>query len=134
MKGPQRSKELDEGPKEQKLNHRNPSSSKRNDSLEWLSQEKWNLSFLEIMLCKLNQIWGKMVSYWRKFLMFLPPCLCSSLVLILPTFVSLLMRQSFQTIIPDNHSIWMRKGSYGWAFALLVIDLILSIFVGPFMH
>ena len=30
----QKSKELDQGPKEQKLNHRNPSSSKRNDCLE----------------------------------------------------------------------------------------------------
>ena len=30
----QRSKELDQGPREQKLNHRNPSSSKRNDCLE----------------------------------------------------------------------------------------------------
>ena len=35
-------KKLDQGPKEKKLNHRNPSSSKRNDSLEWLSQEKWD--------------------------------------------------------------------------------------------
>ena len=41
---------------------------------------------------------------------------------------------SLKTFIPNNHSIWMRKGSYGWAFALLVLDLILSIFVGPFMH
>ena len=30
----QRSKELDQGPKEQKLNHKNPSSSKQNDCLE----------------------------------------------------------------------------------------------------
>ena len=30
----QRSKELNQGPKEQKLNHRNPSSSKWNDCLE----------------------------------------------------------------------------------------------------
>ena len=30
----QKSKELDQEPKEQKLNHRNPSSSKRNDCLE----------------------------------------------------------------------------------------------------
>ena len=37
----QRLKELDQGPKGQKLNHRNPSSSKRNDCLEWMSQEKW---------------------------------------------------------------------------------------------
>ena len=38
----QRSKELDQGPEEQKLNHRRPSSSKRNDCLEWVSQEKWD--------------------------------------------------------------------------------------------
>ena len=36
------SKELDQGPKEQKLNHRNPSSSKRKDCLEWVSHEKWD--------------------------------------------------------------------------------------------
>ena len=36
----QRSKEFDQGPKEQKLNHMNPSSSKWNDCLEWLSHEK----------------------------------------------------------------------------------------------
>ena len=30
----QRSKELDQGPKEQKLNHKNPSSSKPNNCLE----------------------------------------------------------------------------------------------------
>ena len=30
----ERSKELDQGPKEHKLNHRNPSSSKQNDFLE----------------------------------------------------------------------------------------------------
>ena len=39
-----------------------------------------------------------------------------------------------ETLIPNNHSIWIRKGSYGWAFDLLVFDLILSIFIGPFMH
>ena len=39
-----------------------------------------------------------------------------------------------ETLIPNNRSVWMRKGSYGWAFALLVLDLILSIFVRPFMH
>ena len=39
-----------------------------------------------------------------------------------------------ETLIPNNFSVWMRKGSYGWAFALLAFDLILSIFVGPFMH
>ena len=41
---------------------------------------------------------------------------------------------SHETLIPNNRSVWMRKDSYGWAFALLVLDLILSIFVGPFMH
>ena len=41
---------------------------------------------------------------------------------------------SHETLIPNNRSIWMRKGSYGWAFALFVIDQILSIFVKPFMH
>ena len=38
----QRLKELNEGPKEQKLNHMNPSSSKWNDCLEWMSHEKWD--------------------------------------------------------------------------------------------
>ena len=38
----QKSEELDQGPREQKLNHRNPSSSKWNDCLEWVSQEKWD--------------------------------------------------------------------------------------------
>ena len=38
----QRLKELDQGQKKQKLNHRNPSSSKRNDFLEWVSHEKWD--------------------------------------------------------------------------------------------
>ena len=38
----QGSKELDQGSKEQKFNQRNPSSSKRNDCLEWVSQEKWD--------------------------------------------------------------------------------------------
>ena len=41
---------------------------------------------------------------------------------------------SHETLIPKNHSIWMRKASYNWAYALLVLDLILSIFVGPFTH
>ena len=41
---------------------------------------------------------------------------------------------SHETFIPNNCSVWMRKGSYGWTFTLLVLDLILSIFVGPFMH
>ena len=40
---------------------------------------------------------------------------------------------SYDTLI-HNHSIRMRKGIYGWAFAFLVIDLILSFFVGLFMH
>ena len=39
-----------------------------------------------------------------------------------------------ETLIPNNRFVWMRKGSYGWAFAPLVLDLILLIFVGPFMH
>ena len=44
-------------------------------------------------------------------------------------------RLTFQeTLIPNNHSVWMRKGSYGWAFTLLILDLILSIFIGPFMY
>ena len=38
----QRSKKLDQGPKKQKLNHRNHSSSKRNDCLEWMSYENWD--------------------------------------------------------------------------------------------
>ena len=38
----QRLKELDQRPKEQKLKHKNPSSFKRNDCLEWVSQEKWD--------------------------------------------------------------------------------------------
>ena len=25
---------------------------------------------------------------------------------------------SLETLIPNNHSVWMRKGSYGWVFAL----------------
>ena len=41
---------------------------------------------------------------------------------------------SHETLIPKNRCIWMRKDSYGWAFILLVLVLILSIFVGPFMH
>ena len=40
----QRSKKLDQRLNEQRLNHRNPSSSKRNDYLEWVSQEKWDES------------------------------------------------------------------------------------------
>ena len=38
----QRSKELDQGPKEHKLNHRNPCLSKWNNCLEWVSYEKWD--------------------------------------------------------------------------------------------
>ena len=41
---------------------------------------------------------------------------------------------SHETLILNNHSVWMRKCSYGWAYALLVLDLILLIFVGPFKH
>ena len=41
---------------------------------------------------------------------------------------------SHEALIPNNRSVWMRNGSYGWAFSFLVLDLILSIFVGPFMH
>ena len=41
---------------------------------------------------------------------------------------------SRETVIPNNHCVWMRNGSYGWTFALLVLDLILLIFVEPFMH
>ena len=32
---------------------------------------------------------------------------------------------SHETLIPNNHSIWMRKGSYGLVFALLILDRIL---------
>ena len=39
-----------------------------------------------------------------------------------------------ETLILNNRSVWIRKGFYGWVFALLVLDLILSIFVRPFMH
>ena len=31
------------------------------------SKEKRNLSFLEVVLCKLNRIWGEMVSSWKSF-------------------------------------------------------------------
>ena len=41
----QRSKELDQGPKEHNLYHRNPSSSKWKDCLEWMSHEKWDESW-----------------------------------------------------------------------------------------
>ena len=61
-------------------------------------KEKFKL--LGSCVIKAKLVLGKMVSCWRKFLMFLPLCLCASSILILPTFISLLMRQSFQTIIP----------------------------------
>ena len=32
---------------------------------------------------------------------------------------------SHETLIPNNHSIWMRKGSHGLVFALLILDRIL---------
>ena len=41
---------------------------------------------------------------------------------------------SHEALIPNNRSIWTRKGSYGWLYALLVLNLILSIFVGIFIH
>ena len=41
---------------------------------------------------------------------------------------------SRETLIPNNCFDWMWKVSYDWVFAPLVIDLILSIFVRPFMH
>ena len=41
---------------------------------------------------------------------------------------------SHETIVPNNLCVWMRKGSYDWVFALLVLDLILLIFVRPFLH
>ena len=50
----QRSKELDQGPKEHKLNHRNLSSSKWNDCLEWVSHEKWDENWKNIIHDKLE--------------------------------------------------------------------------------
>ena len=41
---------------------------------------------------------------------------------------------SLETLIPNNRCVCIRKDSYDSAFALLVLDLIFSIFVGPFMH
>ena len=41
---------------------------------------------------------------------------------------------SHETLIPNNCFVWMRKSFYGWTYTLLVLDLILSIFVGPFMY
>ena len=63
------------------------------------SKEKRNLSFLEVVLRKLNWIWLKVVCCWSMWLMLLPSCLCASSVLIIPTLVSLLMRHLFQKII-----------------------------------
>ena len=35
---------------------------------------------------------------------------------------------SHETLIPNNHCVWMKKGSYSWAFSFfLVLDLILLI-------
>ena len=67
------------------------------------------------MLCKLNQFWRKIVSYWKKLLMFLPLCLCVSLVLILPTLVSLLMRHTSQTIVrlDEEGFLWLSFCSFG---------------------
>ena len=67
------------------------------------------------MLCKLNQFWRKIVSCWKKFLMFLPLCLCASLVLILPTLVSLLMRHTSQTIVrlDEEGFLWLSFCSFG---------------------
>ena len=44
----QRLKELDQGLKEQKLNHRNPSSSKRNDFLEWVMRSETRVGRVRI--------------------------------------------------------------------------------------
>ena len=41
---------------------------------------------------------------------------------------------SHKTLIPNNCFVWMRKGSNGWGYALLVLDLILSLFARLFMH
>ena len=62
--------------------------------------------------------------------MLLTPYLYASPVLILPTLVSPLMRHSFQTII----SFEWRMVPMVELMLLLVLDLILSIFVGPFMY
>ena len=69
--------------------------------------------------------------------MLLTPWLCASPVLILSTLVSLLLRYSFQTIIPFG---WGRVPMFE-LLLFLVLDLILSISVDPsciecliFMH
>ena len=41
---------------------------------------------------------------------------------------------SHEILIPNNHSVWIRKESYGLSYTFLVLDLFLSIFVGLFMH
>ena len=41
---------------------------------------------------------------------------------------------SHETSIPNNHSVWMMKSSYGCAYTFLALDLIPSIFVGLFIH
>ena len=41
---------------------------------------------------------------------------------------------SHKTLILNNRSIWMRKGSYSWAYAFLVLNLILSIFIRLFIN
>ena len=94
------------------------------------SKEKRNLSFLGVVQWKQNQIWRKMESCWNFFfnvLAFL--CMC-----IFGSHSSNRRLTSHETLIPNNRCVWMRKCFYGWAFTLLVIDLILSIFIGPFMH
>ena len=47
--------------------------------------------------------------------MLLTPCLCASPVLILPTLVSLLLRHSFQTIVPFGWGrfLWLNFCSFG---------------------
>ena len=78
-------------------------------------KRKEKLEFLEVVLWKQNWFWGKMVSCWRNFFMFLPPCLCSFPVLIFPTLVSLLMRHSFQMIVRLNEEgfLWLSLCSFG---------------------
>ena len=72
---------------------------KKKNTKKKTQKKKRNLSFLEVVLCKLNQIWLKVVSCWNMWLMLLSPCLCASPVLNLLTPVSLFMRHSFQTIV-----------------------------------
>ena len=47
---------------------------------------------------------------------------------------SILRLTPHETLTPNTCSAWVRNGSYGWAYALLVLDLILLIFIGLFMH